>query len=207
MDEGSGALVMWILVPLFAAVGLYLLWYSRRRKKMLEAFADAHRLRIRPEHEEELQKTLDSCFSLKDQNLVRSFAQLSCLIDGGSIWLFRAVELLDLNPHAQSYSTHFPRIAAIFDVSTDHDEFFMLDKSMQARQRRPGSNAASPEVIEITKRIATSSKARHPLSVTLAGGQGLIYFEPLVTGGETVTDINALYRIAMIMRKELVGSI
>ena len=207
MNEGSGSLVFWILVPLFMAVGLYLIWYSRRRKKMLEAFAKAHQLCIRPEHEKELQKTLDSCFSLNDKGLVRSFGQLSSLVGGESIWLFRAVELLDLNPHAQSDSTHFSRIAALFDISTDHDEFFVLDKSMQASKRLPRSKSPNPNVIEISKRIAKSCKARHLLSMTLARGHGLIYFEPLVTGGEKISDVNSLYCIAKNMSEKLSGNV
>jgi hypothetical protein len=203
MNQGSSALVFGILVPLFIAVGLYLIWYSRRRKKMLDVFAKTHQLSIRPEHADELQKTLDSCFSLKDKNLVRSFDRLSSLIDGGSIWLFRAVELLDLNPHGQSYSTHFPRIAALFEVSAGYDEFFLLDKSMRARQRLPEPDDVDAGVVEITKKIAASCNARHALSVTLAHGHGLIYFEPLVTGGETISDVAVLYGIAKNMRAEL----
>ena len=71
MAEGPDALVLWILVALFASVGLYLIWYSRRRKKMLEEFAKPHQLLIRPDHANDLQKTLDSCFSLKNENVGR----------------------------------------------------------------------------------------------------------------------------------------
>ncbi|MBW1848896.1 MAG: hypothetical protein JRI53_09805 [Deltaproteobacteria bacterium] len=202
MNETSNALVLWILVLLFTAVGLYLIWYTRRRKKMLQTFSKTHHLPIRPEREETLQKTLDSCFSLKSTNMVRSFAQLSSIIDGGSIWIFRAVELLDLNPHARSYSTHFPRIAALFNASTNHDEFFVLDKSMRAAQKLPGSKTLNSDLTNIIKQIAASCNARHPLSVTLARGQGLIYFEPLVTGGETLRDIGHLYCIAKRMHKK-----
>ncbi len=203
MNEGSGALVFWILVPLFAGVGLYLVWYSRHRKKKLVAFANKHQLHISPELEEDLQKTLDASFSLKTANLVRSFGQLSNLIDGGPILVFQAVELLDLNPHAQSYSTHFPRIVALFDVSTDHNEFFLVDKSGQAIQRPPKSNPPNSEIAGTSKRIAASCNARHPLSVTFAHGHGLIYFEPLLTGGETVDDVSSLYCIAKSMQQEL----
>ncbi len=150
-----------------------------------------------------MQKTLDRCFSLKDENLVRSFDQLSSLVDGDSVWLFRAVELLDLNPHVQAYSTHFPRIVAVFDVPKDHDEFFLMGKSMQVRPRLPGSHNPNPNVVEIVKRIAESCRARHPVSVTLARGHGLIYFEPLLTGGETLSDVNTLFCIAKKMRQEL----
>jgi hypothetical protein len=207
MNEGSGALVFWILAPLFGAVGLYLIWFARHRKRMLEGFAKTHQFQIRPEYENELQKTLDSCFSLKDEGLVRRFGQLSSLVDGESIWLFRAVELLDLNPHAQSYSTHYARIVALFDVSTDHEAFFVLDRSMQASQRRPGSKAPNPDITEIAKRIATSCEARHALSVTLTHGHGLIYFEPLVTGGETLSDVHSLYCIARNMGEKLSGDV
>ena len=174
---------------------------------MLDAFAKTHQLRIRPEHEKELQKTLDSCFLLKDKGLVRSFGQLSSLVDGESNWLFRAVELLDLNPHSQSYSTHFSRIVALFDILTDHDEFFVLNKSMQASQKLPRSKSPNPMIIEITKRIAKSCKARHNLSVTLTCGHGLIYFEPLTTGGETISDVSSLYCIAKNMSEKLSGNV
>jgi len=202
MNESSNPLVWWILIPLFTAVGLYLVWYARRRKAMFQAFSKKHHLPIRPERREELQKTLDSCFSLKNKNLVRSFDQLSSIIDARPICLFRSVELLDLNPYARSDSTHFPRIAALFSVSENHDEFFILDKSMQAVSKLPGSKNLNPDVSSITKQVAASCNARHPLSVTLARGHGLIYFEPLVTGGETLNDIEILYFISKKMNEK-----
>lgn len=207
MNEVSGSLVFWILVPLFVALGLYLFWYSRRRKKMIATFAKMHQLRSRPEYDKELQKTLDNCFSLKEEGLVRSFEQLSSLVGGDSIWLFRAVELLDLNPLAQSQSTHFPRIAALFDISVNYDEFFIMDRSMQPRQRLPESTLTNPNVAEITKQIAKSCDARHALSVTLTRGHALIYFEPLLTGGETVNDVNSLYCIAQKLYEKLSGKV
>jgi len=207
MNEMSGVVVLWILVPLFIAVGLYLFQYTRRRKKMLEAFAKMHQFRVRPEYEKELQKTLDSCFSLNEEGLVRSFGQLSSLVHEDHIWIFRAVELLDLNPHAQSYSTHFSRIVALFDAPPGHEEFFVLNKSMQAIQRLPRSKPPNPKVTETTKRIAVYCMARHPLSVTVTHGQGLIYFEPLVTGGETINDVNSLYCIAKGMQEKLPGDV
>ena len=203
MGEGSGALVAWILVPLFVAVGIHLIWYSHRRNKMLAAFAKTHQLKLKPEYKEELQKTLDSCFSIQNGGVVRSFGQLSSLVWGESIWVFRTVELLDLNPHARSYTTHFPRIAALFNILPDYENFFVLDKSWHASQRLPGSNSPDPKITDLVKRSALSCKARHPLSVTLASGYGLIYFEPLVTGGETKTDINSLYCIARDMGEKL----
>jgi hypothetical protein len=83
MNEISDALVFWILVPLFLAVGLYLIWFARRRKEMLATFASSHQLSIKQDYEEKLQKRLDKCFALNKKNLVRSFDQLSSIIDGG----------------------------------------------------------------------------------------------------------------------------
>jgi hypothetical protein len=203
MNEGSGTLVFWILIPLFGAIGLYLILYSRLRKKMVEAFAKSHHFQIKPEYREQVQETLDRCFSLEGKGLLRSFDQLSSLVDGKPIWLFRAVELLDLNPYAQSESTHFARIVALFDIPVVYDEFFVLDKSMQASHRLPTSRSPNPEILEIVKRIVVSCKPRHPLSVTLKGGHGLVYFEPLITGGEKASDIDSLYCIAKKMRENL----
>ena len=201
----SGATVAWILIPLFVAVGLYLVWYSARRRKMLEAFARSHQLFIRPEHLEPLDKTLKACFSLEGEGVVRSFGQLSSLVDGDGVWLFRAVELLDLNPRGATSSTHSPRIAAVFDVPADLDEFFLLDRSMRVTPRRPGSGDPRADVVEMSRRIAQSCQGRHMLSVTLSGGHGLIYFEPLVVGGESQGDIDVLYQMAQKMRDEVAG--
>jgi hypothetical protein len=111
MNNSSGALVMWILVPLFVALGLYLVWYSRRRKNMFEAFANTHQFHISQDHDAELQNILKRCFSIEEKGLVRSFDQLSSLVDGTPIWLFRAVELLDLNPLLRVIRLTFPELS------------------------------------------------------------------------------------------------
>ena len=203
MNEGSGVLVFWILFPLFGAVGLYLIWYSQRRKKMLESFAKTNQFIFRPERENALQKTLDSCFSLKQEGIVRSFGQISSLVEKESINFFRTIELLDLNSHARSPNTHFTRIAALFKIPDAYEEFFVLDKSMQASRRILATRPINPNVIEKSKQIAAHCKTRHALSVTLGSGYGLIYFEPLVTGGETMSDVNCLYCFASSMQKAL----
>lgn len=203
MNDESGPLVFWILAPIFVAVGLYLIWYARRRKKMLEEFAKMRQLSIRPEYEKKLEDTLNNCFSLKDEGLVRCFGQLSSILDGGTIWIFRSVELLDLNPYAQSYATHFSRVVALFEVSKNHDEFFILNKSMQVIKRLAKTNSPNHSVTDTVKGIVTSCHGRHALSVTFAKGHGLIYFEPTVTGGETIDDIVSLYCIAKKLSRAL----
>ena len=82
-----------------------------------------------------------------------------------------------------------------------------MDKSMQPRQRVSGSVLPNPNVAEITKQIIKSCAALHLLSVTLARGHGLIYFEPLVTGGETINDVNSIYCIAKKMCEKVKGNV
>ncbi|WP_432695331.1 hypothetical protein ACQUQP_12330 [Marinobacterium sp. YM272] len=197
-------LVFWILVPIFVALGLYLLWYARRRRAMLEAFAKEAGLRMQPRAEASLEARLERCFSLQQPGLVRSFGQLASLVKGDPVWIFRSVELLDLNPHGQAQSTHFNRIAALFPVpDTLNSEFFLLDKNGQARSLLPGSAAPDTKFVAMVNEVARSSGARHPLSVTCSRGSGLIYFEPFVVGGETLDDVKALYRIAQGISQRL----
>lgn len=204
----SGNTVFWVLAPFFVAVGLYLVWYSHRRKKMLDDFARAHGLIVRAGHKQALQQTIDSCFSLKEKGMVRSFGQLSSIIDGKTFWLFRAVELVDLNSHVQSNSTHYTRIAVLFDIpETVHDVYFVLDKSLRVSPKWPGSEPSDTVVIKKLNRIAQSCGMRHPLSVTFSCGHGLIYFEPLVTGGEKMDDIQSLYCIAQAMYGQLAADV
>ena len=129
----------WLLILLLVAVGVYLLWYAKRRKKMLETFAQARGLTIRPELASSIQQTLDHYFSLEDPGVVRSFCQLAGIVDGDTVRLFRAIELLDLSPHSSASSTHFSRIAALFEVSTEYDDFFLLDVSLKPTRRWSGS--------------------------------------------------------------------
>ncbi len=203
MTANSDTLLLWILLPLFAAVGLYLFWYSRQKKKTLEAFAWAQQVPFRPELETELLATLDRCFPLQENGLIRSFEQLSSIIDAGPVRMFSAVELLDLNPHAQASSTHFSRIAALFKAPEEFDEYFLLNRAGQVNTILPAGKSPAAHITELTREAATTSRAEHTLSVTLKNGYGLIYLEPLVTGGETLTDIEALYSIARKMHQTL----
>lgn len=207
MDEASNPLVFWIVVPLFAAVGIHLLIYGRQRKRMMEGFARAHGFRVRPELENALEQALDRCVALDAPGLVRTFSRLASIVDAGPIRLFRCIELLDLVPYAQASSTHFPRLAATFDVAGHFAAFFLLDRSGQASPRVPGAPPPEPRLVEAVTRAAASCRARYTLSVTLARGRAVIYFEPSVTGGETRDDLEALYCIARSLRQELANNV
>ena len=193
----NSTLVWWILVPLFIAVGIHLALYSRRRKKIFKKFAVSHHLSFKPELQRKLQNILDTSFHLKQEGLSRSFGQLSNILFNGSIWIFRAVELLDLDPNSQPYSTHFPRVVALFKAPLSLEEFFLLDKSLDITTRLPDSPVPSSEVTGCVEDCFNlHNPLPHSLSVSFSGGYGLVYFEPLIVGGETLSDINSLYSIA-----------
>jgi hypothetical protein len=205
MDEPSGMTVFWILGPLFVAVGLYLAWYTRRRRRLLETFAARHGFPVLQTVAEPLQALLDERFALEGEGLVRSFGQVASVVEGDGVRLFRAVELLDLNPYAQADSTHFARIAALFGVPASLDAFFLVERDGRTRSRFGGAGPSDAALVEVVRQTVAACGGRHPLSVTFAGGSGLVYFEPRVTGGENAEDISALYAIAMQVREGLSG--
>lgn len=129
MNEGSATSIGWLLGVAFVAVGLYLVWYSQRRKKMLAAFAVEHGFAIDRSSTAQLQQSLEPCLQFDIAGIVREFGQLSTLVDAGTVLIFRAVELIDLSPNTQPNSTHFSRIAAFFDISNAYDEYFLIRKS------------------------------------------------------------------------------
>ena len=196
-------MVFRILIPLLLAVGAILVWHARRRRKMVETFAETHGFALCPELEESVQRILDHYFALEDPGVVRSFGQLASLVEGEKVRLFRTIERLDLNPPSSASATHFPRLAALFDVSTEYDDFFLLDASLNPTRRGSGAPKPDPRAVTLVKKVATACNPRHTLSITLTHGHGLIYFEPVVTGGETERDLQCLYQIARQLQQQL----
>ena len=132
------------------------------------------------------------CLRFDVAGIVREFGQLSNPVDAGTIQIFRAVELIDLSPNTRPDSTHFSRIAALFDISKEYDEYFLLNTSQVAANPHPVHDNPDPNVVQVASGIARLYAARHALSVTLRNGKGLLYFEPTVMGGESRSDVEAL---------------
>jgi hypothetical protein len=200
MSEALTLSIGWIIGAVFAAVGLYLVWYSQRRKKMLTTFAAKHSFAIDGNRTAKLEHSLAQCLRVGIPGIVREFGQLSTPVDAGSVQIFRAVELIDLSPNTQPDSTHFSRIAALFDIAQEYDEYFLLRKSREVANLHPFHESLDTNAVQVAADIALSCEARHTLSVTLRRGKGLAYFEPTLTGGENKADIDALYCIAKGMK-------
>ncbi|MBR9882878.1 MAG: hypothetical protein GYB21_04125 [Oceanospirillales bacterium] len=196
-------LLLWILGPLFGAVGLYLVWYARRRRRMMRAFAREHQFPVKRTLLKPLQHCLDTAFALPQSDAVRSFGELSCVVDAGKAWLFLTVELLDLRRYGQTGSTHFARMAAVFKVSADLDAFFLIDMHGKVINRITQEPEVLPRVATAAHEAMREAGAGHTLSVTLANGYGLVYFEPLATGGEEPADLEALCKIALSLHARL----
>jgi len=203
MTQGNPELVFAILVPVLLAVGVYLLWYSRRRNELMKAFASSHGLAVHAELAAGLEERLTRLFDFDRTMMVRSFGQLKNIVKDGDILIFNGVELLSLTPLTRSNNTHFSRIAALFPISGKHSGFFDVDKSGAIISRVPGEIRPDENTAQIVKRTVAEAGARHSLSATFKGGYGLIYFEPLVTGGENIADLDCLLRLTRLLKSAL----
>ncbi|MBV1789814.1 hypothetical protein KQ940_17295 [Marinobacterium sp. D7] len=195
--------LVWILLPLFATVGLYLIWYARRRRRMMARFAREKGLSIRRDYRKPLQRCLDNAFALPQTEATRSFGQLAAIVDAEKAWLFLAVELLDLSRYGQAQSTHFPRLAALFKVRPELEGFFLIDTLGRVEDLVPEIPPAKPGVVTAAHEAMKAHGAGHTLSVTLSNGYGLIYFEPRITGAGDRADLESLYGIAIELNKRL----
>lgn len=201
--SNSPELVFSLLTIAFTAVGIHLWRYGRKRKRLMQQFAKSQGVSFKPELIQLLEQTLEACFTLPYTGLVRSFAQFSNLINAGEIQLFQCVELLDLNPHAHSESTHFSRIAALYKVDQSEQCFFIYYPSGTHAPRLAQQWQPSQSILEKIEKPIKTAAIRHPLSITINNGMMLIYFEPLITGGESAEDIKALYQTAKRLHQAL----
>jgi hypothetical protein len=185
--------VFWILLPLFAALGVYLVWYSSRARRLVEAFARARGLRYERRDDGQLAAALDSALGFEEEGLVRAFDRVQDIVhQGDSVALFRAVELLDLSPYGTAQSTHFSRVGVTFEVSGEHDVFVLVSPNLMI-QSRLGSERAGPEkTVELIRSLFSERPPRCPLSITLKRGRGLVYLEPYVTGSVKAEDLDYL---------------
>lgn len=192
-----------ILIPLFTAVGTYLLVYGRRRQRMMSEFAQNHGFEIDSTLERDLELLLNDSFQLRERKLARRFGQLASIVDGGDVLMFRSVEALDLSQYGVPMVTHHPRVCASFQVEQNLDEFFLLLPDGQVQSRIAARGPVSSKAVEAVAGVAASCGASHAISVSLAAGQGLIYFEPKVVGGEKLVDVETLYCMATALTMSL----
>lgn len=190
-----------VLVPLFLAVGVWLLVYSRRRRRMMTTFAARHGLAHRPADDGSLEEVLDRVFALP-RPFARAFSRIRDVVEGDGVRLFRCTELLDLSRHGAAQNTHAGRIAALVDVGGASEAFLRVRRDGTLVPVLPGTHAdpaGNPE-LEGLRRELSRNPPPHTLSVSLSGGNLLLYLEPGLTGSEKPGDVEYLFRLATGLR-------
>lgn len=197
LEPGSGAMnVALLLVPAFVAVGLWLLYYTRRRRRLMRRVAHRHGFVHHERDRLGLEARLNRALSLQTPR-ARSFSAFRDIVQADGVTLFRATELLDLSRHGQAQNTHFGRIAATFETPPEADFHVLADRNgglsnLDPARGRPDGDAW----LHRLERVLADSPPPHALSVTARDGVGLAYLEPRVTGSESERDVEYLWRFA-----------
>ncbi len=196
MNTEGDMKVFFILLPLFLAVGVYLLVYGRKRAAMMREFAARRGLKHLSGDDIGLTGELNGKFGLSGGR-ARSFSKVRDIVASDEVLLFRCVELLDLNPYRKSAATHHGRIAVTFKVPEDVDLFVSRDPDGTYRSVYPPAADLSRErLFPAIKEVVEKDPPPHVLSMTFREGRALLYLLPLVVGSEKREDLDYLFRTA-----------
>lgn len=175
----------------FAAVGIHLALYSRRKTRLFKRFAQSRGYRYRDRDDGSLEAQLGRVFEIEDFGCTRVFGQVRDVVSLPSGTLFRAVELLDLNPHAQTENPHHARAAVLFSCAAEWSGIFVVTSDLAVRQQHPRGGGPAADAVATLFEQAGGGAPPHPLSLTFMRGHGLAYLEPTVTG--SVTEAHLAY--------------
>jgi hypothetical protein len=110
--------------------------------------------------------------------------------------LFRAVELLDLNPHASVESSHHARALVLFPGAPEWSGIFHVTSDLAVHQRYPGERGpAAVGILRLFEQVGAAAPP-HTLSLSFMHGQGLAYLEPAITGSVTEAHLTYLADLA-----------
>jgi hypothetical protein len=201
MNTAGDTRVFYILIPLFMAVGVYLLVYSRNRAVMLRRLAKERDLKHTPKDDGQMATELDKAFYLPEPGYARAFMRVRDIVrkkvQDGAIALMRFTELLDLNPRGQSGHRHGNHLGATFPAPAGMDLFMIRQSNGHyVNQYPPGRNPAKQPGFETVRQVVEADPPAHPLSITFSRGRGLVYLMPLRTGSEKLPDARYLFGLA-----------
>lgn len=181
MIEGEPIVFVFLGVA-FAAVGLYLVLYARRRAGTVRDFARSRGYPWRARDDGSLEEELQEAFRIDEPGCVRTFDRPRDVVSIPGGTLFRAVELLDLNPHASVYDSHQARVAVLLPEGPDFEGIFMVTSDLEVRQRYPREETSGGAGVVALLKDAGVRAPPHPLSLTFMRGRGLAYLQPAVVG-------------------------
>ncbi|MGH7571206.1 MAG: hypothetical protein ACREMK_05120 [Gemmatimonadota bacterium] len=191
--------VLWALGAVFLGVGIHLILHGRRRTRLLRGFATRNGLSYEARPPESLAEKLTETFRPSGDGRVRAFSNVRDVVSDGRVRLLKCVELLDLSPWGESQNLHFSRIAALFPVDPRHTHWAVYrPDGSRPRRAGPGSFAESTASREI-EAVLAEHPPEHPLSVTLARGQGLAYLKPLRVGSEQEEELRYLLQLGRML--------
>lgn len=203
----QGNPVVFVLLGVaFAAVGVHLFVYSRRRAAVLRRFAQSRGLPFEERDDGSLERHLDRAFGIEDPGCARAFGQMSDIVSLPQGKLFRAVELIDLNPHASVQSPHQARAAVLFPGAPEWSGIFHVTSDLAVRQRYPRERGPAHVGMPRLFEQAGAAAPPHPLCLTFMRGQGLAYLEPAITGSVTEAHLTYLADLAARFSSHLADS-
>lgn len=206
MSASNDPRVFFILIPIFAALGIYLIIYNRKKSALFKNFSSARGSQYQKKDDGQLERDLSEKLKIKEPNYVRSISGVKDIIRYGELLIFRCTELLDLYKYGNPQTTHFPRAALSFNTLQDTSLFFIFyPKTGEYKScYPPDKNLNEDKYFQNIKSLLRDLAPPHPVSITLSRGTTFIYLEPLVVGGEKESDIDYLLNLGKKL-KEVLG--
>ncbi|MCG8546316.1 MAG: hypothetical protein MJE12_19130 [Alphaproteobacteria bacterium] len=178
------------------ALALWRHTVHRRRKRLIESFAEARGLIHAPHDDGRLRRVLDYAFELAAPS-ERIFFDIHDLATDGDIVLFRMSEQLDLGNRIKTRGEPLERIAATFSVPADIDLFFMVSRRLNVKNAHPDRRDPQSDIhFARLRQVLNERPLPHPLSVTMGRGRALLYLLPRRPGVLADGDLEFLFGLA-----------
>jgi len=206
--KAQGNPMIWpILIILFLSIGVHLMIYSSKRRKMLKKFAQKNNLKHIYQDNNDLEIQLNKKLAIKENGFLRTFMKIKDIIGDGEFFLFRGIELRDLNPYGNPETTHKNHIYISFDVPEEIDLFFIMDKNSKVINLYPkDKEIEKDEYLKKIKHIIQNQTNKKNITVSLGRGKALLNTNPLVTGKETEEDLKYLLACGRAIKNSLMNS-
>jgi hypothetical protein len=199
--------VFLILIPIFAALGIYLILYNKKKSTLFKNFSSARGLQYQKKDDGQIEIVLSEKLKIEEPSYVRSISDVKDIIRYGEILIFRCTELLDLYKYGNSQTTHFPRVALSFDAPQAASVFFIFyPKTGEYKScYPPDKNLNEDKYFQKVQSLLRDFSPPHPVSITFSRGTAFIYLEPLVVGGEKEGDLDYLLNLGKRIKDILGG--
>jgi hypothetical protein len=206
MSASNDPKVFFILIPIFAVLGIYLIIYNKKKSALFKNFSSARGLQYQKKDNGQLERDLSEKLKIEEPGYVRAISGVKDIIRYGEIIIFRCTELLDLYKYGNPQNTHFPRVALSFDAPQDASLFFIFyPKTGEYKSCYPSDkNLNKDKYFQNIKSLLQNFLPPHPVSITLSRGTAFVYLEPLVVGGEKEGDLDYLLNLGKKLKEVLV---